>query len=133
MAGQGAAPKLPDQRRTRHAPQRGEWIELPPVGLGPPAPLPHWSERACESWKRWWDDPASTQWDQSDVDAVYALADLMSAGLLKHAAEIRLRAAELGLGAKGRQDRRWRIVEAEVEAEPKKPAKTRRRTLNVVA
>jgi hypothetical protein len=67
------------------------------------------------------------------VDAIYALAELMSDGLVKHAAEIRLRAAELGLGAKGRQDRRWRIVEVEEEAERKPPAKSRRRNLNVVA
>ncbi len=133
MAGQGPAPKLPDQRRTRVVPQRGEWVELPPTGVGPPAPDPDWKQRTVQAWSAWWNDPASTQWAAADIEAVYMLAELMEDGLTKHAAEIRQRSDILGLSAKGRQDRRWRIVEAEEEVEPKKPAKSRRRNLNVVA
>ncbi len=133
MPGQGTAPKLPEQRRRSNAPARGEWTELPKSGVGPPKPNPAWSARVVTAWDAWWNDPASTQWTEADVEAVHALAELMDDGLVKHAGEIRLRTDALGLSQKGKRDMRWRIVEAEEEAEPKKPVKSRRRNLNVVA
>lgn len=133
MPGQGAAPKLPEQRRNRVAPQRGEWIEIPNVGLGAPAPDPEWNAETVAAWESWWNDPASTQWTAADVGSVRYLAKLFDLGSVTIANEMRLRMDGLGLTQKGKRDMRWRVVEVEEEVEPKKPAKSRRRTLNVVA
>lgn len=123
MAGQGTAPKEPEHRARANVPIRGEWQSLPKVGVGPPAPNADWSVRTQAAWSAWWNDPASTQWSQADVEAVHALAELMDAGLLKHAAEIRLRTDALGLSQKGKRDLRWRIEEP-VEAAPAKKPRT---------
>ncbi len=133
MPGQGVAPKLPDQRRRTNAPARGEWIEIPKVGLGAPLGNPDWSARTRAAWDAWWNDPASTQWTPADVDSVRYLAELHNLGSPTIASEMRLRMDGLGLTQKGKRDLRWRIVEVEEEVEPKKPAKSRRRNLNVVA
>ena|SRR5579859_35711 len=133
MPGQGAAPKLPEQRRNRHEPKRGEWVEIPRVGLGAPAPDPSWNAETVLAWNSWWDDPASTQWTAADVGSVRYLARLFDLGSVSIANEMRLRMDGLGLTQKGKRDMRWRIVEPEEPAERKPPAPSRRRNLNVVA
>jgi hypothetical protein len=136
MAGHGPAPKPAEQRRDRHQKQRGEWVDLPKVRKGPiPKHSPDWSARTVSAWRAWWRDPAATQWTEADKDAVWALAELLDAGLIRNAAEIRLRSDGLGLTQKGKRDMRWRVeVEDEatvVDAKPKASA-ARRARLKVV-
>jgi hypothetical protein len=135
LAGQGRAPKPVEQRRNRVVPSRGDWVELPKRRRGPiPKPSTDWSPRTVSAWRAWWRDPASTQWTDSDWDAVWALAELLEAGLVRNAAEIRLRSDGLGLSQKGKRDMRWR-VEASDEpiAVPKpKASAARRNKLKVV-
>lgn len=140
MAGHGPAPKLPEQRRTRHVPQRGEWVELPLVAHGVPAlPPGEWSRECVEDWNGWWSDRASTQWGPADVRSVARLLGLVrdfevgGRGTAALPGEIRQRLDGLGLTQKGKRDLRWLVVEVEEETVPERPVKSRRRTLNVVA
>lgn len=135
MAGQGPAPKPGDQRRTRHVPQRGDWVELPRARRGAiPKPSDGWSGRTVQAWRAWWRDPAATQWTDADREAVWALAELMEAGLLTHASEIRLRSDGLGLTQKGKRDMRWRVEASDEPAVAERPkaSATRRARLKVV-
>lgn len=133
MAGQGAAPKPADQRRTRHVPQRGDWVDLPARRSGSiPKGAPGWKPRTLQAWRAWWRDPAATQWTDADREAVWAVAELMESWP-RNAAEIRLRCDLLGLSQKGKRDMRWRVV---LEDEPvvvrPKASSARRARLKVV-
>ena len=137
MAGQGFAPKLPDQRRNKAAPMRGEWVDISRrVGEVPPLPEGEWHPRAARSWALWWTDPAASQWTEAqegEVVELLALTDEFWRGSTVRANEMRLRADGLGLTQKGKRDLRWRVVEAEVDAPaPPKPAAARRARLKVV-
>lgn len=146
MAGRGAPPKAPAERRNHHEPQRGDWtLLLPPTRKKPPALPPRgkgrgiWSARTRAGWKAWWSDPASTQWSESDQELVLHLADVFEewirTGTASFAAEVRQLRDHLGLTPKGRQDRRWKIITADVlpfeqpdgGATPPAPASKRRR------
>ena len=137
MAGHGFAPKDPEQRRNRVAPQRGEWVDLvAPTHEIPALPDGDWHPRAQRSWGLWWSDPASSQWtdsQHSEVVELLALTDEFWRGATARANEMRLRADGLGLTQKGKRDLRWRVppAEAEVVAAPKAAA-ARRARLKVV-
>lgn len=126
MAGAGPAPKEAEQRRRAGAPQRGDWIELPPLPRGPRGGklklplLPErgkgrgpWSRRTRRAWESWWGDQASTQWGPADVDLLEHLADVFEEWVREPranmASEIRQLRDSLGLTPKGKQDRRWRV------------------------
>jgi hypothetical protein len=121
MAGNGPAPKdSPDRRRT-NKPARGDWIEI----SAPKKPLlptlaqierGTWAPRTKATWEAWRKDPATTMWTSADVafaiETIYLLEELVTEGPASLAGEIRLRQDTLGLTAKGKQDRRWRVADA---------------------
>jgi hypothetical protein len=114
---------------------RGDWVDLPDTaGDAPELPPGDWHFQAANSWKLWWADPASSQWSESqraELVELLALTQDFWLGNLARAAEMRLRADGLGLTLKGKQDRRWRVVPAEVD-EPAKKAKSRYQHLKAV-
>lgn len=138
MAGQGFAPKAPDQRRNKAAPQRGEWIDISRRdGEIPPLPDGDWHPRAARSWGLWWSDPAASQWtdaQEGEVVELLMLTDEFWRGATARANEMRLRADGLGLTQKGKRDLRWKVAEGEpaTVATPPKAAESRRARLKVV-
>lgn len=117
MAGRGAAPKPADQRRNRHAPQRGEWVDLEP--LKKPVLPPYdeaWSVKRW-MWDGWRRDPVTSQYAPADLMAVRELAEMFYE--LKPN-EQRLRMDGLGLTPKGKRDLRWRTPN-EVKTLEKQP------------
>lgn len=136
MAGRGRAPKLKDERRNTSAPRRGEWLEIsPPTAPAPPLPLGEWHPQAMASWEHWWSDPAATQWEDSqfaEVVELLALTNEFWNGNTVRAAEMRLRSEALGLTAKGKQDRRWRVVAPAVEESAPRTRKSRYAHLKAV-
>ena len=65
---------------------------------------------------------------------MWALAEILEAGLLTHASEIRLRSDGLGLTQKGKRDMRWRVEAKDEPAVVEKPkaSASRRARLKVV-
>ena len=120
MAGHGRAPKPPAQRRNRHVPQRGEWVDLEPLAK-PVLPTADrgWSEETKRAWSVWRSDPVTSQYGPADVYAVRQLALLMET---ENPApnELRLRMDGLGLTPKGKRDLRWRTPGevAAIKAQP---------------
>ena len=143
MAGRGPAPKAPEQRRNHHAPQRGEWTDLPAEITRAVLPnLPSrgkgqgtWSARTRAAWKSWRADPVTSQYGPADVQLAIDLAWLYEQWVrdptASLAGEIRQRQDALGLTPKGRQDRRWRMQPpadvVDLEPERQERAATRRR------
>ena len=117
MAGIGAAPKDPSQRRNKSAPMRGEWVDLAPLEeLVLPVADAEWPEHVQMLWEAWRQDPVTAQYSPSDRAAVYELArryDRLQPN------EQRLRADGLGLTPKGKRDLRWRIQSDAEAAKPK--------------
>ena len=121
MAGRGPAPKAEGQRRRRHAPERGDWINLPAVDPNAPA-LPElpkrsrgtgrWHPRVTAAWAAWRLDPATTQFGPAEVAAAVELAwvmdDMVRSGAATLVTAVQRRADALGLTAKGKRDLRWR-------------------------
>lgn len=122
MAGRGRAPKAQGERRNHHTPQRGEWIELPPLQAPvlPKLPKGAWSGRTEAAWEAWRSDPATGMYGPAEVqlavDLAYVYEQWVQDGTAALAAELRQRQDGLGLSPKGKQDRRWRVI-AEVEAQ----------------
>lgn len=120
MAGRGPAPKPPEQRRRRNAPERGEWVDFPPLQKPVLPVLPKrakgegaWSARTRRVWAGWRSDPVTAGYGPSELAAVLELAYLfeeMVRGDLKLLSEIRQWTDRLGLNAKGKRDLRWRVV-----------------------
>jgi hypothetical protein len=119
--------KPPEQRRNRHVPQRGEWVDLEPLER-PVLPaydrrwqVPQWM------WAAWRADPVTSQYGPADVASIRYLAGVFEE--LPPAQRLRLMDG-LGLTPKGKRDLRWRTP-AEVATIAKQPAKVTR--LRVVA
>lgn len=116
MAGQGRAPKPPEQRRNHHAPRAGEWVDMPPLARSvlPSLPDGSWSGRTHAAWAAWSADPATGMYGPADIQLAIDLAYIYEAWVLDPiaalASEIRQRQDSLGLSPKGRQDRRWRLA-----------------------
>jgi len=119
----GPPPK--SARRRRNEPASGDWVEirapkrrrvprLPARGRG----QGRWSPRTTRAWRAWWTDPVSTRWGDADRDLVLHLADVYEHWIREPtasiAAEVRQLRDNLGLSPKGRQDRRWRLMQADV-------------------
>lgn len=123
MAGRGPAPKPKAQRRNRHEPARGEWVDLPPLSVPVLPVLPgradgeEWSSRTLAVWEAWRADPVSGQWSPADVS--YALDAILLYEVMSPsgANEVRLRMDGLGLTPKGKRDLRWRVVAEPAEGE----------------
>lgn len=126
----GVAAKLPEERRRRNIPERGEWLDLEPL-KAPVLPVAkrHWSRSAKFMWRAWRQDPVTGQYGPTEIATVTELAERYDS--LKPE-EQRIRMDGLGLSLKGKQDRRWRLV-ANAQGQPtaKPPAKVRK--LRVVA
>lgn len=124
MAGTGMAPKLASERRNAHAPQRGEWVMLPPLerSVLPDLPDDAWSERTRGAWEAWRLDPATGMYGPAEkqlaLDLAYVYEMWVREGTAALAAEIRQRLDGLGLSPKGKQDRRWRVAPAEAPVAP---------------
>src|SRR3954451_1266538 len=120
--------KHPEQRRNRHVPQRGEWVDLEPLAK-PMLPaydrgwqVPQWM------WAAWREDPVTSQYGPADVASIRYLAAQFEE--LLPAQRLRLMDS-LGLTPKGKRDLRWRTP-AEVETiSRQRPAEVRK--LRVVA
>jgi hypothetical protein len=138
MAGRGPAPKPKEQRRNRHVPSRGEWVDLPAVTVPVLPELPKrkrgsgpWHPRTVAVWAAWRQDPASTQYGPAEIAAAIELAWLFEDNVRGErsapASEVRQRMQALGLDAKGKRDLRWRTVaETETIAAQPKLAEVRR-------
>lgn len=116
MAGRGRAPKPPEQRRNRTAPQAGEWLTLDPLKAKvlPELPESTWSSRTVAAWRAWQADPVTSQYGAADIQLAIDLAFIYESWVREPTAalagEIRQRQDSLGLSPKGRQDRRWRLA-----------------------
>lgn len=136
MAGQGRAPKPPEQRRNHHAPRAGEWVDMPPLTAPALPPLPEdevWSDRTLRAWAAWRADAATAMYGPADIQLASDLAYLYEAWVLEPTAalagEIRQRQDSLGLTPKGRQDRRWRLApDGDAAPEADKPAASKSKT-----
>lgn len=146
MAGNGPAPNPDARRRTTHPNSPGmlgAWVELPATGrTGPPPDLPTpppwlekldgWPVATRSEWKRIWETPQSTRFDQSGISlhqwaqqhAFIALMGPTAAGL----AELRQIEDRHGLSPRALLQLRWRISTMPVEEEPveEKPEPKRR-------
>lgn len=117
MAGRGPAPK--PGSRTRHRPQRGEWVDLAPLEepLLEPLPAGDWSAESVELWEAWRRDPVSAQWSPADRAFALVTIRLFDVKPVGSASEVRLRMDSLGLTPKGKRDLRWRVgAQVEVPA-----------------
>lgn len=142
LAGTGSAPKARGQRRNHAEPQRGEWVTIAPLAVPVLPGLPRraglegpWSLRTKRAWEAWRSDPASGMYGPAEVqgaiDLAYVYEQWVRDGTAALASEIRQRQDILGLSAKGKQDRRWRVASAAEEEAP--AAVTQIRRLKVVA
>jgi len=135
MAGRGAAPKDPSQRRNRTPPMRGEWVDLEPLDAPILAPAdPGWSEHVTELWNAWRSDPVTSQYSESDRAAVREFARRFD-DLAPN--EQRLRMDGFGLTPKGKRDLRWRVpgqqvAERDRQRTPSSGDSGRRSRLSVV-
>ena len=124
MAGRGPAPKPKEQRRNRSAPQRGEWVDLEPLGKPVLAAADaEWPPHVRALWVAWRDDPVTGQYSSADLAAIYLLASQFDD--LKPN-EQRLRMDGLGLTPKGKRDLRFRLVDHQPQAARPKLAEVRR-------
>jgi len=121
----GPAPKPPDQRVTRHKPQRGDWraaeatgwqhgkVPRPPAGLG---------RDAKAAWKEWFGTWVASFWRPEDVQALRAAILLYDAMLERPSASTATALGQyldrFGLTPKGLQDRRWSPPDQRSETQP---------------
>lgn len=120
----GPAPKPDAERLRRNAPTFG-WVELPADGREGPIPdLPDpqpwmvekggWPVATRAAWKRLWEKPQATQWDQDGttlhgwalLHASMAINGVTSAGL----GELRSIEGLHGLSPKAMVQLRWRVT-----------------------
>jgi len=102
----GVAPKLPEQRRRRNTPERGEWVDLEPLEepvLGP-FNREEMTVRA-RMWDGWRQSPVTSQYGVEDIEAIY---DLAREWANMSFADRDRRMNWLGLTPKGKRDLRWR-------------------------
>jgi hypothetical protein len=129
MAGRGPAPKPPEQRRRRNAPEGGEWIDVGPLEKAVLGVADRkWSATARGLWVEWRKDPVTQLYSPADLAAIRELARTFD-DLPPN--EQRLRMDGLGLTPKGKQGLRWRVVRGEAEVSQIRPASVHR--LRVVA
>ena len=118
MAGRGPAPKDPDERRTAHAPTRGEWQATPGVGWqhGEIPPCPARGVVAGGVWTTWMQSWFAAYWMPEDLPnlrliiKLWARADSGKATGSERS-ELRQLMDSYGITRKGQQDRRWSAPE----------------------
>jgi hypothetical protein len=128
MAGQGPAPKNPDERARTHAPLRGEWQTLGPLTEPVLPPLPRrgkgegtWSARTQRIWEAWRTDWVTGAYGPAEVamavELAYIYEDAVRESRYTTWAEARQWMDRLGLTMKGKRDLRLRpaVPEAPVE------------------
>jgi len=110
----GPAPKLPEQRRTRHKPRDGEWTPAPAEGWQHgkvPAPPTGISREARAAWKDWFASWVASFWRPDDVHALRATILLYDAMLDRPSSSTATALGQyldrFGLTPAGRQKRRW--------------------------
>jgi hypothetical protein len=135
----GPAPKPPDQRVTRHKPQRGEWQAAPGTGWqhGKPPPPPKGIGRAAKAaWNEWFAAWVASFWRPEDVHAIRTMALLYDQMLEKPSATTAAQLGQyfdrFGLTPKGLQDRRWQPPENDTQQEKTPAAESKYRRLRVV-
>src|SRR4051812_34540711 len=131
----GRAPKPIEQRRNRHPPRQGEWVDLEPLEAPVLPPLParddgeRWPMWTLMMWDAWRMDPVTTQWGPADVHFALETARIHAMDVSgTEAAEIRLRCDRLGLTPAGKRTLRWRTP-AEVQTIKRAEEKARVHTL----
>lgn len=131
MAGRGPAPKPTSLRQRTNKKAGAGTIEAPAHPKVPSIPNPdgrEWHPLTVKDWKHAWSSPMSSQWLDTDADAIGRLAILWdefykrpSADALK---EIRLQSALFGLSPLDRSRLQWEVTrgeEAEQKRRPKSP------------
>jgi hypothetical protein len=125
----GVAPKLPEQRRRRNAPERGEWVDLEPLEEPVLGPFNReWMTCRERTWNAWRSSPVTSQYGPEDIDAIEDLAREWAE--MTYADRDR-RLDKLGLTPKGKRDLRWRTPN-EVKTIKKQAAKANVAKLHAV-
>jgi hypothetical protein len=131
MSGHGSAPKVPDQRRNRSAPVRGEWRASPGIGWqhGPIPAVPQGlTDESRTAWDVWMHSWFASHWTPGDLPTLTVtvrLFDEVARGRYQRAGELRMWLDGAGVTFKGRQDRRWAPPVDEPAHEPAPAAATR--------
>lgn len=121
----GPAPAAKADRRRTNKPARGDWVEIerpkkPVIPTLAQIEKGDWHPRTKALWESWRKDAATTMWEPADlqlaIETIYLHDERVNGGPVTLEAELRIRMDMLGLTAKGRQDRRWRVVDEAVEA-----------------
>jgi hypothetical protein len=125
MAGRGFPPKPAERRAGKSKdPHQTRTLANDPVAQPPLTEGIDWHPRTREWWAMWGASPLAADFSATDWSELLDTAMLHTAfwsGELKHAAELRLRAAKFGATPEDRQ--RLRIVYADAdEKDAKRPA-----------
>lgn len=126
MAGQGPAPKAPEDRASQKVPQRGEWLTLPPLERSVLPALPKrardegsWSERTKRVWAAWRKSWVTGCYGDAEIsmclELAYVYEDAVRDSKPTRWAEVRQWMDRLGLTMKGQRDLRLRLAEPERE------------------
>jgi len=125
----GVAPKLPEQRRRRNAPERGEWVDLEPLEEPVLGPFNRETMTVRERmWNGWRNSPETSQYGPADIVAIYELAETWAERTF---ADRDRQLDKLGLTPKGKRDLRWRTPN-EVKTIKKQAAKANVAKLHAV-
>jgi hypothetical protein len=128
MPGAGPAPKLPEQRRRRNVPERGEWVNLEPLEA-PVLPLYEQTFQMPQRlWNAWREDPITSQYGDTDIAMAIHFAEEFRD--FPPAQRIALM-DKLGMTPKGKRDLRWRTPN-EVKTIAKQADKAAVRRLHAV-
>ncbi len=136
MAGRGPAPK-PAHLRQRTNSRPVTAITAPEGDVEIPAiPNPdqrEWHPLTLAAWEHAWQSPMSSQWLDTDVDALGRLAILWDAlynGTIAAMAEIRLQEQRFGLSPLDRSRLQWEVARGE-EADRRKPKPAPKRAVGL--
>jgi hypothetical protein len=129
MAGRGPAPKPAALRQRTNRKVGATNIEAPEHPAKHAIPNPDgraWHPLTLAAWEHAWRSPMSSQWLETDIDALGRLALLWDALYLGHVAvmaEIRLQESRFGLSPLDRSRLQWEVARGdEAERKTKRPA-----------
>lgn len=132
MAGRGPAPK-PAHLRQRTNSRPVTTIEAPAGEIDVPAiPNPdgrEWHPLTVAAWEHAWQSPMSSQWLETDVDALGRLALLWDAlynGAINVLAEMRLQEQRFGLSPLDRSRLQWEVARGEEADRKRRPEPPKR-------
>ena len=118
MAGRGAPPKDPSERRNPRAKPATDWHSASGVGWqhGRRPALPQGlTPGAIRAWRTWFGAWFAGHWGPEDLPGLTLLIrifDLVERGEYTRASELRIMMDTYGITPKGQQDRRWKPPEA---------------------